>query len=179
MARLLAITYPDGNRAKQAMASVDWSDFDRLIDVEAACWLRKVDGELEVHPRGHPVAGKASAGGALGLVIGGLIGLPVLGIAAGSAIGAVRGGRRDLGIDDAFLASIGHKLESGGSALVILYEGGADNARAAADLARFGGTAHSADVPSANLARFQAMLDQATADTPRPDVDGSARQAGN
>ncbi len=36
MATLLAITYPDPDRAKQAMESVDWSDFDRLVDVKAA-----------------------------------------------------------------------------------------------------------------------------------------------
>ena len=65
MATLLAITYPDADRAKQAMESVDWSHLDHLIRVKDACWIRNEDGELTVHPW-HPVAGKAALGGGLG-----------------------------------------------------------------------------------------------------------------
>jgi hypothetical protein len=62
MATLLAITYPDPDRAKQAMASVDWSHLDHQIRVKDACWIRNENGELAVHPW-HPVAGKAALGG--------------------------------------------------------------------------------------------------------------------
>jgi uncharacterized membrane protein len=166
MATLLAITYPDPNRAKQAMESVDWSDFDRLIDVKAACWISKENGELAVHPRGHPVAGRATVGGALGLLVGGLFALPVVGIAAGAAIGIHKGRQKDDGIDDEFVASIGAQLESGGSAIVVLVEEGADTAKAAWDLAKYGGTVQSADLPAERLARFQAALDQANQGAP-------------
>ena len=56
MATLLAITYPDADRATQAMESVDWSHLDHQIRVKDACWIRKENGEFAVHPW-HPVAG--------------------------------------------------------------------------------------------------------------------------
>jgi uncharacterized membrane protein len=161
MAVLLAITYPDPNRAKQAMQSVDWSHFDRLINVKAACWITEENGEIKVHPRGQPVAGKATATGALGLLVGGLLGIPVVGIAAGAAVGIHKGRQKEVGIDDQFLESIGDQLDSGGSAIVVLVEEGADTAKAAADLAQYGGMVHSTDLPPEGLARYQAMLDQA------------------
>jgi uncharacterized membrane protein len=162
METLLAITYPEADRAKQAMESVEWSDFDRLIDVKAACWITKEDGELKVHPRGHPVAGKATLGGALGLLVGGLFAIPVVGIAAGAAIGIHKGRQKVGGIDEAFVSSIGAQLESGGSAVFVLLEEGADTAKAASDLAQYGGTVHSADLSPEQIDRFQALLDQAT-----------------
>jgi uncharacterized membrane protein len=161
MATLFAITYPDPDRAKQAMESVDWSDFDRLIHVKAACWIDKENGELSVHPRGHPGAGKAAAGGALGLLVGALFAIPVVGLAAGAAVGIQKGRHRDDGIDDEFVNSIGAQLDSGGSAIVVLFEEGADTAKAAIDLAQYGGTVHSTDLPPDRLARFQVALDQA------------------
>jgi uncharacterized membrane protein len=161
MATLLAITYPDSDRAKQAMDSVNWLDFDRLIDVKGACWVSKEDGELKVHPRGQHTAGRATAGGALGLLVGGLFGVPVVGLAAGAAVGIHRARQKDDGIDDAFVAAIGEQLASGGSAIFVLVEEGAGTARAARDLARFGGTVHSSDLPPDRLARFQSLLDQA------------------
>jgi uncharacterized membrane protein len=161
MERLFAITYADPDRAKQAMESVDWSDFERLVHVKAACWITNENGELSVHPRGHPVAGKAFVGGALGLLVGGLFAIPVAGIAVG-ALGAIhRAKKEDLGIDDAFLTSIKSEIETGGSAIVILFEEGADNQRAARDLAKFGGTVHSVDLSPDVLTRFQTLLDQA------------------
>ncbi|HYI25856.1 MAG TPA: DUF1269 domain-containing protein [Thermomicrobiales bacterium] len=161
MAMLFAITYPDPNQAEQAMGSVDWSHFDHLIRVKSACWISKEDGELAVHPWGHPVAGKATGAGALGLLVGGLFGLPVLGVAAGALVGARKAKQHEVGIDDDFLLSIEDHLGAGGSAVVVLFEEGADTARAAASLAQYGGTVHSTDIPADVLARFQARLDRA------------------
>jgi uncharacterized membrane protein len=162
MATLLAITYPEADRAKKAMESIDWSDFDKLIDVKAACWITREDGELKVHPHGQPVAGKAALGGALGLLVGGLFAIPVVGIAAGAAVGIHKARQHDTGLDEAFVESVGNQLESGGSAIVVLIEEGADTAKAARDLAQFGGTVQSADLSPEQIDRFQAMLDKAT-----------------
>lgn len=160
MATLLAITYPDAERAKKAMESIDWSDFDRLIDVKEACWVTKEGDQLKVHQRGHPGAVKAALGGTLGLLVGGLFAIPVVGIAAGTAIGIHKGRQKDTGIDDSFVTSVGEEIESGGSAVFVLYDGGADNAKAASDLAQFGGTLHSADLPPDVTERFQKLLDK-------------------
>ena len=164
MATLLAITYPEADRAEKAMKAVDWLNFDRQIDVKGACWVSKDEGELKVHPWGSHVAGKGAGGGAVGLLVGGLFALPVVGLAAGALAGIHMARQKDDGIDDAFVAAIGEQLESGGSAIFVLVDEGADTARAAWEVAAFGGTAHSADMPSDRLARFQAMLDQAGPD---------------
>jgi uncharacterized membrane protein len=169
MATLLAITYTESDVAKRAMESIDWSDFDRLIDVKAACWITMEGDELKVHQRGHPAAGKATLGGALGLLVGGLFAIPVVGIAAGTAIGIHKGRQKEIGIDEAFIASVGEEIESGGSAVFVLYDGGADNAKAARDLAQFGGTVHSTDLSPEVLDRFQRTLDQGNVDATSAD----------
>jgi uncharacterized membrane protein len=163
MATLLAITYADSDRANKAMGSVDWSHFDRLIDVKAACLITNENGETKVHPRGQHTIGKAAAAGALGLLVGGILGAPVVGIAAatGAVVGIRKKSQKEVGIDDDFLKSIGDQVDAGGSALVLLFEGGADNAKAAADLAQFGGKVHSTDLAPETLARFQTLLDRA------------------
>ena len=161
MATLLAITYPDADRAKQAMEKVNWLDFDRLINVKGACWVSKDDGDLKVHPRGQHVGARGVAGGALGLLVGGLFAIPVVGLAAGAAVGIHRARQKDDGIDDAFVADIGEQLEAGGSAIFLLVEEGAGTARAARDVATLGGTVQSADLSPDQLAHFQAMLDEA------------------
>jgi len=169
MATLLAITYPETARAKQAMESIDWSAFDKLINLKAACWITKEDGELKVHEHGHPVAGKAALGGALGLLVGGLFAIPVVGIAAGAAVGIHKAREKEVGVDNAFVESIGAQLDSGSSAIFVLVDGGADTMKAAGDLAKFGGTVHSSDLSEDQLSRFQAMLDKEAAppdDTP-------------
>ena len=161
MATLLAITYPDPDRAKQAMESVDWSHLDHQIRVKDACWMRHENGELAVHPW-HPVAGKAALGGGVGLLVGALFSVPVVGLAAGALLGIRKAKQQVSGLDDQFVASIEGQLESGGSAIIVLFEEGADTTRAGADLARLGGTAYSADLSSDQLAEFQRRLDEAT-----------------
>jgi uncharacterized membrane protein len=164
VATLLAITYPDLDRANKAMGSVDWSHFDRLIDVKAACVVTNENGETKVHPRGLHTSGKAAAGGALGLLVGGLLGAPVVGVVAatGAVVGIRKQSKKEVGIDDEFLKSISDQIDSGGSAIVVLFEEGADTAKAAADLAQFGGSLHSTDLPPDRFARFQSALDQAS-----------------
>lgn len=160
MATLLAITYPDADRARKAMDSINWSDFDHLIDVNAACWITNDNGELKVHPRGQHVAGKAALAGALGLLVGGLFTIPVVGLAAGAAIGVHKAKAKELGIDEDFVTSVGNQIESGGSAIVVLFEEDADTAKAGMDLAQYGGSVHSSDLSPERLARFQASLDK-------------------
>jgi len=161
MATLMAITYPDRDQAKQAMASVEWLDYDKLLDVKAACWVTKENGELLVHQRGYPTAAKRTLGGTLGLIVGGIFGLPVVGLAAGIAAGGFKGKKDDHLIDDAFISSVSSSLDAGGSALFVLWDEGAGTARSAQELAQYGGTVHSADLTPDQVARFQTLLDEA------------------
>jgi len=162
MANLIAITYPDPQTAEKAMEHVDWGAFDKQVDVIEACWMSSKDGNVSIHPKGHPVAAKAAIGGTLGLLVGALFALPVAGLAAGAALGARRGKQHEEAIDEPFVESIKSQVAAGGSAIVVLYEDGADTERAGADLLEFGGTIHSTTIPSEKLVEIQARLDLAT-----------------
>jgi uncharacterized membrane protein len=160
VANLIAITYPGTSTAKSAMERVDWAAFDKQIDVIDACWMASKDGEVTVHPGGHPKAAKAALGGGIGLVVGALFGLPVVGLAAGAALGAHRAGKTETELDNEFVESIKSQVASGGSAIVVLYEDGADTERAGADLLEFGGSVQSTTIPYEQLVRIQADLDR-------------------
>ena len=133
------------------MESVDWSHLDHQIRVKDACWIRNENGEFAVHPW-HSVAGKAALGGGVGLLVGALFSVPVVGLAAGALIGIRKAKQRVSGLDDQFVASIEAKLESGESAIIVLFDEGADTTRAGADLARVGRTRGRRCGPSRQIA---------------------------
>lgn len=161
MPDLIAITYPDSGTAAKAIEHVDWAGFDKRVDIIDACWMSNENGKVVVRPGGHPVLGRAVIGGTLGLVIGAVFALPVAGIAAGAALGAHRGAKKAHERDDPFIASIESEVASGGSALVVLFEGGTDIEGAGADLLEFGGTIRSTTISAERLAEIQARLDLA------------------
>lgn len=164
MANLIAITYPDPKTAEKAMERVDWAAFDKQVDVIDACWMSSRNGDVSIHPKGHSTAVTAAVGGTVGLLVGALFALPVAGLAAGAALGTHRGRKETGTLDEPFVESIKQQVAAGGSALVVLYEDGADTERAGADLLEFGGTIQSTTIPGERLAEIQARLDQAGAD---------------
>ncbi len=147
------------------MDVVNWAAFDQQVDVLDACWMVNEEGKVVVKPRGHQVAGKAAALGAVGLLIGALFALPVAGMAAGAAIGGYRGKHGDQKFESEFVESIKTKVAEGGSAVVILYEDGADTERAGAELAELGGTVFSSTIAADQLAKIQEELDSYNTDS--------------
>jgi uncharacterized membrane protein len=173
MPTLIAITYPDLDRARAAMESLDWANFDNQIDLSEACWMTKEGNELKVHPLRHPAAKQGTIGGGLGLLVGGLFAVPVVGLAAGATAGIMRARRKDHGIDEVFIASVGSTMDAGGSAIFLLADPGADTGRAANELASYGGTIHSNDLSAEQLAHYQAMLDAADQNAQTAQSDAS------
>lgn len=159
MAEMIAIVYPEAGTAKQAMEHVDWADFDKQIDVIDACIITSTDGHVKVEPAGHPVAAKAAIGGTVGLLIGALFALPVAGLAIGGALGARRAKHEEHKLDNEFVEEIKQRVGEGGSAIVVLYEEGADTERAGADLLQYGGTVYSSTIPKERLDAIQQTLD--------------------
>jgi len=160
--KLIAISYSDNERAKQALQTVDWLNFEHLLEVTAACWVERKGDEVVIHPRGaHPVAAKGTLGGALGLIVGGLVGLPMVGLAAGSAIGARKGAKIDSGIDQHFIDEVSGAIDAGGSAIFVLVERAQDPGRSLHEITQFGGTVHSTDLTPEQMSEFQTMLDRA------------------
>jgi uncharacterized membrane protein len=166
MAVLFAMVYPDQATAEQA------SDTAKAL-VEAG-WMTILDeslvtkdekGEVKHHGERHPVR----RGAVSGVILGGLTGIafavPVVGLAAGGALGAYLG-KRSGAADDNALKEFGKELEAdlqpGGAALVLLAESEARD-RVIHDLGRHGGTLHSADIPDKQLAEIQAAIDKAAA----------------
>ena len=174
MVALIAITYPELDRAREAIESLDWADFDNKIDLKEACWMTKEGDELKVHSLRHPAAKGGTIGGGLGLLVGGLFAVPVVGLAAGATAGVLRARRKDHGIDDKFIASVGSTMDAGGSALFFVAEPGADTGRATQELVRFGGTIHSNELSTEQLSNFQAMLDHATQSMSEAETDASS-----
>jgi uncharacterized membrane protein len=160
LANLIAITYEDAGTARKAMEIVDWAAFDKQANVLDACWMTNESGKVSVKPQGHPVAGKAALAGTAGLIIGALFAVPVVGLAAGAIIGGYRAKHKEHTFDDDFVESIKAKVENGGSAIVVLYEEGADTERAGAELAQLGGTVYSTTIPQDQLAQIQEELDR-------------------
>ncbi|HEX5741827.1 MAG TPA: DUF1269 domain-containing protein [Pilimelia sp.] len=121
MSDLIAINYPTVENARMALSQLGRLQQEKLIELEDAVIVeRRPDGKIKLHQTGSTV-GLGAAGGALW---GGLIGLlffvPLFGMALGAGMGALAGAASDVGVDDAFMRTLGAKLESGGSALVLL-----------------------------------------------------------
>jgi uncharacterized membrane protein len=65
------------------------------------------------------IAGRTLVGSFSGLIIGMMLLNPLFGSLAGAAVGAVAGAMGDIGIDDAFMKSLGETLTPGSSALFV------------------------------------------------------------
>ncbi len=164
MAILLALVYPDQATAEQAS--------DTAKSLESAGWLTihdeslvtmTDDGDIKHHGERHPVRRGTISGAVLGGLTGIVFAVPVVGLAAGGALGAWLGKRSadgDGGDFKEFGKSMEADLKPGGAALVLLAETNARD-RVVHDLGRHGGTLHSTDIPDQQLAEIQAEIDKA------------------
>jgi uncharacterized membrane protein len=120
---LIAIAYPDEATAMRAQRNL-WEGIEKdVLEVEdALVMIRAEDGSVDIR-QGSSGVGAAAAGGAMW---GGLIGLvllvPLLGMAAGAAAGAGAWKHMigDAGIDESFVTDLRESLTPGSSALVLL-----------------------------------------------------------
>lgn len=92
-----------------------------LITLEdAAVAVRKDNGQVKVK-QAHSLVGAGALGGAFwGLLIGVIFWMPWLGLAIGTATGALSGKMTDIGIDDSFIKQVANTVEPGDSALFLL-----------------------------------------------------------
>ena len=105
--------------AERAMSSIQGLEAEGFMKVdEAALVSLNESGAVVAVPIGEPsVVGKSALGGAIGLIAGALIGLPILGAAAGAGIAA--GKMEDTDHLDQLISSVGSKLRPGGAALAL------------------------------------------------------------
>jgi uncharacterized membrane protein len=134
MSTLIAITYPNEQRAQEVLAELRKLQTQYLIDLEDSVIVTKdVNGNTKLHQAVDLTTEGAINGATWGFLLGLIITLPFpflaplawLGIAAASAgIGALVGGltgkASDYGIDDDFIKNLSANMEAGTSTLFIL-----------------------------------------------------------
>jgi uncharacterized membrane protein len=166
MSELVAITYPDINRAHQVRARLDQLVNQHLIDLEDVVYVTKdASGAIELHQSINLPGMGAALGAARGVLWGTLIGLLFLNPLAGAAIGAgvgagagaIAGKASDYGIDDNFIRQLSASMPPNSSAIFTLVR------RATADkvlpeVAKYGGTVLHTSLSGEDEAKLEAAL---------------------
>jgi uncharacterized membrane protein len=94
---------------------------DGIIEVgDAVVATRNQKGKVRLHQSIPLISGRAVLGAFGGLVMGMLLLNPLFGVVAGAAGGVASGALGDVGIDDAFMKSLGETLTPGSSALFVV-----------------------------------------------------------
>jgi uncharacterized membrane protein len=129
---LLVVAFGDVQAADDAQSAV------RDLHVrDAAVVVRTAAGRIELHQTSEIAAGEGLVGGgAIGLLAGLVLGLPVGGALLG-LLGGAGFGLRDTGIPNARLRQLGEELQPGHAVLCVL-AGGEDTVRAREVLERYG-----------------------------------------
>jgi uncharacterized membrane protein len=89
---------------------------------DAAVVVRRQDGKVKVKQAVSLVEAGALGGAFWSMLIGLLFWAPWLGLAIGTASGALGGALADTGVDDKFIKEVGNTIEPGHSALFLLLE---------------------------------------------------------
>lgn len=182
MSTLIAVTYPNEQRAQEVLAELRKLESQYLIDLEDAVYVTKdANGKPKLHQAVDLTQAGAVNGAFWGLLIGLLITLPFpfmaplawMGIAAASAgvgalSGALAGRAADLGIDDAFMENLTVNMTPGSSTLFILARSVTLD-KVEPDLAKFGGKVLYTNLDKQAEENLRAQLaESAAADNPTP-----------
>jgi uncharacterized membrane protein len=121
MATLSVWRYPTVDGAEQASETLTMLEKQKSIEIHDAALVSWVPGKKRPTTRQlhHGTGSRALEGSFWGLLGGLLFFVPVLGIAAGAAMGALR----DVGIDDDFIRRVREGIKPGTSALFLLTSG--------------------------------------------------------
>jgi uncharacterized membrane protein len=128
MSDLFVVAFDDELKAEQVRLDLLSLKRGHLVDVEeAVVVIRTASGKVRMHHSTHFTAPGALGGGFLGMMAGLMLLNPVLAVIGGitgTALGAVTGALKELGIDDAFMKELASQLKPGSSALFILVKEG-------------------------------------------------------
>ena len=116
---LVVLHFETPEAAQSALRTIHTLEAEGSLDLDDAAIITKAEDGW-VTARGgdrSEVARTASFGGVLGLVVGGLMGLPVLGLLAGAGVAAKHAGHAEL--LEEFIFSIGHNMIAGSGVLAL------------------------------------------------------------
>ncbi len=121
MSELIVVAFKDEHKAEEVRLALAKMQREHLIDIEdAVVVIKKENGKLKLNQSYNLVASGAVSGSFWGLLIGFLLFNPILGVATGTAFGAISGALADIGINDNFIKELGGTIEPGSSALFVL-----------------------------------------------------------
>jgi uncharacterized membrane protein len=107
MSDLFVVAFDDELKAEQVRLDLLSLKRSHLVDVEeAVVVIRTASGKVRMHHSTHFTAPGALGGGFLGMMAGLMLLSPVLAVIGGitgTALGAVTGALKELGIDEAFM----------------------------------------------------------------------------
>jgi uncharacterized membrane protein len=158
VSELVAVAFPDRDRAAEVLEALRRLQTERLIRLDDACYVTKdAEGTIQLHQTLNPVAYGALDGALRGALIGLLFLMPLTGMVVGAAARALVWPFIDLGISDRFMQELAAELRPGSSALFVLVrEPPADEVLRA--VGKYGGTVlHTSLAPDAE-ARLQSAL---------------------
>ncbi len=121
MADLIVIEYDNMHAAEEVRLKLQKMQRDYLIDLEdAVVAVKDENGKVKLNQIYNLTAAGAVSGGFWGALVGLIFMNPLLGIAAGTAAGAIGGALTDVGINDNFMKEIASGFNNGTSALFVL-----------------------------------------------------------
>lgn len=121
MSDLLVIEFPTEAAAEEVRQKLLGMQTEYLIELGDAVIATKCpEGHVRLNQLFHPVKAGAVSGMMWGTLIGLLFLMPLAGAALGAASGALGGRLTDVGVNDAFMKSVGQSLQSGNAALFLL-----------------------------------------------------------
>jgi uncharacterized membrane protein len=184
MSDLVAIAYPDINKAEQVLEKLGQMRTAQLIDLDDAVYITKdAGGKVKLHQAVNMV--KAGAGyGALwgglwGLLLGALVLQPIAGAAIGAGVGAGSGAfagtLHDYGIDDNFVKQLGQTLTPNSSAIFVLVRSVTTD-KVIPEVSKFGGKVLQSSLSHEAEARLQAALQQHPPSEPAQPQTGMGTQ---
>lgn len=158
MATLVAIAYPDKDRAQEVRKVLAQLQKQYLVDlIDAVVVTRDENGKVHLD-QAVPLTGASAVNGALwGMLIGLLFFAPLLGAAVGAASGAIAGKLSDYGINDNFMRTLGEKIQPNTSALFVLARGGVPE-RVLPEVSKYGGTVLHTSLPPETEDQLRAAL---------------------
>jgi uncharacterized membrane protein len=121
MADLIIIEYDDMHTAEEVRLKLQKLQRGYLIDMEdAVVAVKDEKGKVKLNQIHNLTAAGAVSGGFWGALVGLIFLNPLLGIAAGTAAGAIGGALTDVGINDDFMKNMASGFKNGTSALFVL-----------------------------------------------------------
>ena len=119
--QIVALAFEGEHLAEGMLKTIQSMQERGLLKVEDAVIASKgVSTHIEIKQT-HSEKGKfALRGSGVGLLAGLLLGGPIVGLAAGAAIGAIGGSMKDYGIEDKFIEQISKGLHANSSALFLM-----------------------------------------------------------